>query len=77
MVSERRLDIYAHWSISMFLVEEESWFISWLPGVMLKRIAIRYSEGYVEKLWSRDMTEKQNWWPGSMLRIWADIKSYR
>jgi hypothetical protein len=71
------LDIYAHWSVLMFLVEDESWFIGDLPAVTLKGMIYRYGEGFVGTLWSREVTEKQKWWPGSMLRIWEDVKSYR
>jgi hypothetical protein len=40
------LDIYAHWSVLMFLVEEESWWIGTLPEVTLAGLMNRYGCGF-------------------------------
>jgi hypothetical protein len=70
------LDIYAHWSVLMFLVGDQSWFIGDLPVVTLKGMMNRYGEGFAERPSSAVAIETK-WWPGSMLRIWEDVKSYR
>jgi hypothetical protein len=70
------LDIYAHWSVLMFLVGDESWFIGDLPVVTLRGMINRYGESFAGRWCFEDATEKK-WWPGSMLRIWEDVKSYR
>jgi hypothetical protein len=71
------LDIYAHWSVLMFLVEEESWWIGTLPVVTLAGIVNRYGNGFESRLWPEDGLGKEQWWPGSMLNILRDIKRYK
>jgi hypothetical protein len=68
------LDIYAHWSVLMFLVEDESWWIGTLPVVTLSGMINRYGEGFVGRSWPNS---EDQWWPGSMLNILQDIKQYR
>lgn len=68
------LDIYAHWSVLMVLVEEESWWIGNLPIVTLRGMVNRYGEGFVGRSWGE---EEEKWWPGRMLSIWSDVDGYR
>jgi hypothetical protein len=67
------LDIYAHWSVLMMLVEEESWWIGSLPVVTLRGMVNRYGERFVCEVGE----EEEEWWPGSMLRIWREVKMFR
>jgi hypothetical protein len=71
------LDIYAHWSVLMFLVEEESWWIGTLPVVTLAGLVNRYGDGFVNRPGPENGPGKEQWWPGSMLNISRDIKRYR
>ncbi|KAL3455749.1 hypothetical protein BJX64DRAFT_297318 [Aspergillus heterothallicus] len=45
------LDIYAHWSVLMFLVSEESWFIGKLPHITLTGMLNRFGDDFVGKIW--------------------------
>ncbi|KAF2121079.1 hypothetical protein BDV96DRAFT_640489 [Lophiotrema nucula] len=65
------LDIYAHWSVFMFLVEDESWWIGDLPAVTLTGMINRYGDDFVTRLGYED------WWPGSMLKILKETRQYR
>ncbi|KAM5473501.1 hypothetical protein MauCBS54593_002297 [Microsporum audouinii] len=69
------LDIYAHWSVLMFLVEEESWWIGNLPFVTLSGMVNRYGNSFVTRLWPEE--GRWQWWPGGMLNILREIKQYR
>ena len=72
------LDIYAHWSVLMFLVEKESWWIGTLPEVTLEGMLNRYGEGFVKRFWGRgrDEEEAEKWWPGWMLGVLKDAKAF-
>ncbi|KAL4789804.1 hypothetical protein BDV19DRAFT_373550 [Aspergillus venezuelensis] len=67
------LDIYAHWSVLMFLVGEESWWIGSLPDITLSGMVNRFGDGFVGRFWpdSQGGGEQDGgeWWPRSMLRI--------
>ncbi|KAF3491499.1 uncharacterized protein GIQ15_01016 [Arthroderma uncinatum] len=69
------LDIYAHWSVLMFLVEEESWWIGNLPIVTLTGMVNRYGDNFVTRLWPEN--GPRQWWPGGMLNILREIKQYQ
>ncbi|KAF2465086.1 uncharacterized protein BDR25DRAFT_295908 [Lindgomyces ingoldianus] len=71
------LDIYAHWSVLMFLVEEESWWIGKLPIVTLTGMVNRYGDNFVGRLWPEESHSQEQWWPGSMLRILREVKGCR
>ena len=71
------LDIYAHWSVLMFLVEEESWWIGQLPLLTLTGMVNTYGDDFVHHLWPAHGPDQEQWWPGSMLRILREIKQYR
>jgi len=71
------LDIYAHWSVLMILVEEESWWIGTLPEVTLSGMLNRFGDDFVSKGWPANGVAKGEWWPGKMLSILRDIKKYR
>lgn len=71
------LDIYAHWSVLMFLVEEDSWWIGNLPAVTLAGMVNRYGDDFVTRLWPRTASRQEPWWPGSMLSIFQEIKRHR
>jgi hypothetical protein len=68
------LDIYAHWSVLMFLVEDESWWIGQLPVVTLTGMLNKYGDDFVFKLWPELSRGNEKWWPGSMLTILKEIK---
>lgn len=68
------LDIYAHWSVLMFLVEEESWWIGKLPIITLTGMLNRYGDDFVARLWPECERGSEKWWPGSMLAILREIK---
>ncbi|KAJ4987290.1 hypothetical protein SVAN01_07160 [Stagonosporopsis vannaccii] len=67
------LDVYAHWSVLMSLVEEESWWIGRLPLTTLDGVVNRYGIGFIRRLWPECGNE--DWWPGEMLRMLRDAKS--
>ena len=71
------LDIYAHWSVLQFLVEEESWWIGNLPFVTLSGLVKTYGDDFVSRLWPKTCAEQDQWWPGCMLNIYQEIKRYR
>ncbi|CBF78046.1 hypothetical protein AN8774.2 [Aspergillus nidulans FGSC A4] len=80
------LDIYAHWSVLMFLVSEESWWIGKLPDITLAGLVNRFGDNFVRKHWPDDGGRVDGegegegigeWWPGSMLRIHREIGRYR
>lgn len=71
------LDIYAHWSVLMFLVEEESWWIGKLPVVTLAGMVNRYGGEFVTKLLPTNDTGQEKWWPSSMLDILQEVKQHR
>lgn len=70
------LDVYAHWSVLMFLAEEDSWWIGDLPIVTLTGMINRFGDDFVERLWP-GTCPKEPWWPGSMLGILREIKRHR
>ncbi|KAF2832164.1 hypothetical protein CC86DRAFT_366046 [Ophiobolus disseminans] len=71
------LDIYAHWSVLMFLVEEESWWIGKLPEATLTGMVNRYGTDFVNQLWPEIGYGEGQWWPGSMLNILRETKRHR
>jgi hypothetical protein len=68
------LDIYAYWSVLMFLVEEESWWIGSLPGVTLTGMINRYGDEFVAGLRPEQDYGHDRWWPGIMLTVLREIK---
>src|SRR5690242_835 len=60
------LDIYAHWSVLMSIVEENSWWIGRLPVTTLDGLVNRYGLRFVKRLWP-ECGEQEEWWPGEML----------
>jgi hypothetical protein len=71
------LDIYAHWSVFMFLVEEESWWIGKLPIVTLTGMVNRYGDQFVTRLWPNESEGEEQWWPGSMLTVLREIHRFK
>ena len=71
------LDIYAHWSVLMLLVEEESWWIGNLPTVTLDGLLNRYGDDFVDRFWPVRDGEKGGWWPAAMLRISKEFKGWQ
>ena len=67
------LDIYAYWSVLMFLVEEESWWIGTLPVVTLTGMINRYGDEFVAGL-RPQVHGHERWWPGIMLTVLREIK---
>ena len=68
------LDIYAYWSVLMFLVEEESWWIGSLPVVTLTGMINRYGDEFVAGLRPEQDHRHDRWWPGIMLTVLQEIK---
>ncbi|KZM20142.1 sequence-specific DNA binding RNA polymerase II transcription factor [Ascochyta rabiei] len=62
------LDVYAHWSVLMSLVEEQSWWIGRLPVTTLDGSVNRYGTAFARRLWP-ECGEQEEWWPGEMLRV--------
>lgn len=71
------LDIYAHWSVFMFLVEEETWWISKLPVMTLSGMLSRFGNDFVARRWPESVHSQDSWWPRSMLTILQQIRLYR
>ncbi|KAL4936349.1 hypothetical protein BDV06DRAFT_216752 [Aspergillus oleicola] len=72
------LDIYAHWSVLMFLVGEESWWIGSLPDITLSGMVNRFGDGFVQKYWAENQDGgywegEGEWWPRSILSIQREI----
>lgn len=68
------LDIYAHWSVLMFLASDESWWIGTLPKVTLAGLVNRYGTGFAKRLWLGG-TNQEEWWPAEMLERLGDIQT--
>jgi hypothetical protein len=68
------LDIWAHWCVLMFLVEEEAWWIGNLPFVLLNGMRNRYGEDFVTRLWPGNGQDQDRWWPASMLAYLREVK---
>lgn len=68
------LDIYAHWSVLMFLAQEDLWYIGKLPVVTLTGMINRYSDHFVSTIWPDEVHDQGQWWPGSMLRILQELE---
>ncbi|KAL5332564.1 hypothetical protein BJX70DRAFT_404478 [Aspergillus crustosus] len=81
------LDIYAHWSVLMLLVEEESWWIGNLADVTLAGMVNRFGGDFVGRAFldsdTRDSGdgdaegEGEGWWPKSMLGVSREIGRFR
>ena len=76
------LDIYAHWSVLMFLVSEESWWIGSLPDITLSGMVNRYGDDFVRRWFPSTSgvgigSEEEQWWPGSMLSVAREIGRFR
>jgi hypothetical protein len=73
------LDIYAHWSVLMFLVEADSWWIGNLPEVTLTGMINTYGDDFVTKLLPENggPGQRVEWWPGSMLNVLREVKRYQ
>jgi hypothetical protein len=65
-------DLYAHWSVLMFMVEDECWWIGNLPIMTLGRIIDQYGDDFKRILRLREGLEPYPWWPESMLNIAGD-----
>ncbi|OJJ07007.1 hypothetical protein ASPVEDRAFT_201474 [Aspergillus versicolor CBS 583.65] len=74
------LDIYAHWSVLMFLVSEESWWIGNLPDITLNGMVNRYGDDFVRKWFpsgSAGGRGEEEWWPGGMMSVAREIGRFR
>ncbi len=79
------LDIYAHWSVLMFLVSEESWWIGNLPDITLSGMVNRYGDDFVRRWFpstsglgnGSGIGDEEQWWPGSMLSVAREIGRLR
>ncbi|KAF2007067.1 hypothetical protein P154DRAFT_182220 [Amniculicola lignicola CBS 123094] len=68
------LDIWAHWCVLMFLVEEEAWWIGNLPFILLTGMLNRYGDDFVARLWPGNGQGQDRWWPASMLACLGEVK---
>jgi hypothetical protein len=64
------LDVYAHWLVLMFLIEEEAWWSGNFPILALQGLIKSY--GYV---FGQGLQEQ--WWPSSMLEIMTQMKQWK
>jgi len=64
------LDIYAHWLVLMFLLEDEAWWSGEFPILALQGLIQNYGDEFVYGL-------HEQWWPGSMLEIMIQLKSWK
>ncbi|KAL4882992.1 hypothetical protein BJY04DRAFT_216709 [Aspergillus karnatakaensis] len=86
------LDIYAHWSVLMLLVEEESWWIGKLADVTLAGMLNRFGSDFVSRIWPGETAINisiasgaavggeeggEGWWPRSMLGVSREIGRFR
>lgn len=71
------LDIYAHWSVLMFLVQEETFWIGNIPEVSLTGMLNRFGDDYMSRLWPGDSCGDGREWPWSMLKILREISQCR
>jgi hypothetical protein len=71
------LDIYAHWSVLMFLTEDGSWWIGNLPEVTLAGLVNAYGDDFVSKMVPESYEEPGKWWPGGMLKILQEVNKFR
>ena len=71
------LDIYAHWSVLMLLVEEESWWIGKMPAVTLTGMINRYGDRFAFGLRPGDSCGNERWWPRIMLTALEEFKRGR
>jgi hypothetical protein len=71
------LDIYAYWSVLMFLVEKESWWISSLPVVTLTGMINKYGDKFTVGLRPKQDYGYDRWWPRIMLTVLQEIKQCR
>lgn len=67
------LDIYAHWSVLMFLVQEESWWIGTLPTITLSGMINKYGTVLAEQSCSQLTEHEHHWWPDKMLSIMQEM----
>lgn len=68
------LDIWAHWCVLMFLVEEEAWWIGNLLFILLNRMLNRYGEHFVARFWPANRPGGGTWWPASMLTCLREVR---
>lgn len=63
------LDVYVHWLVLMFLVEEEAWWVGDFPVVALQGLIARYGDELVNR-----SSNQEQWWPEHMLEIMMRFK---
>jgi len=68
------LDIYAHWCVLVFLIEEVEWWIGALPVVILTGMIDRYGDEFVASLQPEEDWGPDRWWPKSMLTVLRELK---
>jgi hypothetical protein len=66
------LDIYAHWLVLMFLVEDEAWWVAEFPFVALQGLIERYDDKFLGP-----SPAKGQWWPASMLEIATRLRQWK
>jgi hypothetical protein len=66
------LDVYAHWLVLMFLVENEAWWVGDFPVAALQGLIARYGD---EFLGTSSIPEQ--WWPASMLEVATRLKQWK
>ena len=66
------LDVYAHWLVLMFLVENEAWWIGDFPVVALQGLIARYGDDFSAK-----SSIREPWWPASMLEVATSLKPWK
>ncbi|KAF2097668.1 hypothetical protein NA57DRAFT_56859 [Rhizodiscina lignyota] len=71
------LEIYAHWLVLMFLVEDESWWIGDLAITSLRGIINTYGEEFAHDILPSHGRTREQWWPAGMLKIMLELKQHQ
>ncbi|KIX03761.1 uncharacterized protein Z518_07314 [Rhinocladiella mackenziei CBS 650.93] len=66
------LDVYAHWLVLMFLVENEAWWVGDFPVVALQGLIARYGDEFLGT-----SSIQEQWWPASMLEVATRLKQWK
>ena len=63
------LDVYCHWLVLMFLVEQEAWWVGDFPVVAIQSVMARYGDDLLAM-----SSSQEQWWPESMMEVMMRFK---
>jgi hypothetical protein len=66
------LDVYAHWLVLLFLVENEAWWMGDFPVVALLGLITRYGDEFLDT-----SSNPGQWWPVGMLEVVTRLKQWK